>query len=163
MDSLLEIVINQPFQADQIQDLYSDKLDLTRANPKASYPFSASEWTSTIENDPENISLLFIHKKEILGHVALILNSERLYLCFVIVKNDYRRQGFGKNIIILAEEFVRLNYSNKLLHLNVDSQNSAALNLYKGLNYEVEAQSGDLITMVKDLTQKKRPPIKVAF
>lgn len=154
MDSLLEIVVNEPFQADQIQGLYSNKVDQALANPKASYPFNPSEWTNAIENNPENISLLFIHNNELVGHVALILNSEKLFLCFIIVNTHYRRQGFGKKMIILAEEFVRLNYSHKLLHLNVEAQNSAALNLYRGMNYGVESQFGDLITMVKDMTKK---------
>jgi hypothetical protein len=54
MDSLLEIVINEPFQADLIKHLYENHQDLKKAHPKATFPFCLREWEEILNENGEN-------------------------------------------------------------------------------------------------------------
>jgi len=151
MGSLLEIVVNEPFQAELIQDLYSNKEDLLQAFPKAKHPFCIKEWTGILQRHPENTSLIFKRNDEVVGHTALIINAENLYLCFVIVQSNFRRQGLAKLMISQSEEFTRLNYSHTDMYLNVSSKNTSAIELYKAMSYQVVSQLSEKITMKKNM------------
>ena len=151
MHSLLEIVINEPFQAELIAPLYSNRSDLFLAFPKAKYPFSQGQWHEVITRDPENTSLMLKRAGEIIGHAALLINGERLYLCFIIIKKEYRGNNLAKELIAQCEEFCRLNYNHRELWLNVDEKNINAIGLYLRQDYVIENQNGDTITMKKKL------------
>jgi ribosomal protein S18 acetylase RimI-like enzyme len=149
MDSLLEIVINEPFQADLIKHLYADKKDLHLAFPKAKYPFRHNQWQEVVTKDPENTSLIFKLDQKVVGHSAFIINGESLYLCFIIIEQEHRRKGLGKDMISKSEEFCRLNYTHQDLWLNVNRSNTSAVRLYISMGYETANESGDKITMNK--------------
>lgn len=149
MDSLLEIVINEPFQADLIKHLYADKKDLRLAFPKAKYPFCSNQWQEVVTKDPDNTSLLFKLNQEVVGHSAFIINGECLYMCFIIIEQKHRRKGFAKEMISKSEEFSRLNYPHQDLWLNVNRTNTSAFRLYISMGYEAANESGDKITMNK--------------
>jgi ribosomal protein S18 acetylase RimI-like enzyme len=149
MDSLLEIVINEPFQADLIKHLYADKKDLHLAFPKAKYPFCRNQWQEVVNKDPDNTSLLFKLNQEVVGHSAFIINGESLYICFIIIEQEHRRKGLAKELISKSEEFCRLNYPHQDLWLNVNRTNTSAVSLYISMRYETRNVSGDKITMTK--------------
>lgn len=154
MNSLLEIVINEPFQAELIKHLYADRQDLELAHPKAKHPFCSKQWHDLITKDAENTSLVFKINQTVVGHTAFICNGENLYLCFVIIAREYRKQNLAQNMITQCEEFCRLNYPHEYLWLNVSKQNTNALRLYLSLGYKIDSESGNKTTMKKELRPK---------
>lgn len=151
MTSLLEIVINEPFQADLLQHLYQNQQDLEKAHPDAKYPFCPKEWEEIINRDSANTSILFKRNHKVIGHLAFLINGEYLYLCFVIIERQHRNQKLAKEMISMSEEFCRLNFSHKELYLNVHKENTTALGLYKSMGYQVTNQHKMKTTMKKRL------------
>jgi ribosomal protein S18 acetylase RimI-like enzyme len=69
----------------------------------------------------------------------------------VIIAKQHRGKKLAKEMIKQSEEFCRLNYSYEELCLNVDSENTSAIELYKSLGYQVTHQHKTMITMKKKL------------
>ena len=147
----LEIVINEPFQAGLIKTLFQTKEDLKLASPESKFPFCAREWEATFAKNQENCSLLFKIQNQVIGHVSFLPNGEDLYLCYVILHQDYRGKKIAERMITQAEEFCRLNYTHFELLLNVDKKNARAKNLYHRLGYEIFSQEKDKFKMKKRL------------
>ena len=147
----LEIKVNLPFEARLISHLYSDAQDLKLAFPKAKFPFYPKEWEEQFPSNSENCSLLFMLQNKVIGHTAILLSHEDLYLCYVILQKDLRRNGLAKKMILLSEEFCRLNYDHKDLFLNVGKENIFAQKLYQSLGYVIFDEFEGNDKMVKRL------------
>lgn len=147
----LEVFVNDPFDPSELKNLFINREDLKMASPLSQYPFSENEWSEIFARDPENISLLFYLEEKLVGHTALLPQMEDLYLCYVITHPDFRSQGHSKQMITLSEEFCRLNYSHRVLHLNVESVNEKAIRLYQGMGYEVYKVESTNLKMKKQL------------
>ncbi len=132
----LEIVINEPFQAGLIKPLFQTKEDIKLASPLFKFPFNEKEWEASFSHDPQKSSLLFKLNKQIIGHIAFLPNGEDLYMCYVILLDQFRGQKLAKKMITQAEEFCRLNYPHQELYLNVEEKNLKAKSLYEKLGYE---------------------------
>jgi ribosomal protein S18 acetylase RimI-like enzyme len=149
METLLEV--NSPFDPDAIKHLYRDKGELRLASPKSKYPFNNEEWSKQFDLNSENCSLVFKCLGTVIGHLAILTNAEEIYLCYVIIDNNFRGKGLGEKMILEAEEFCRLNYPHKDLFLNVNKDNLIALNLYKKLGYISFDENSENFKMVKRL------------
>jgi ribosomal protein S18 acetylase RimI-like enzyme len=146
-----ELEVNSPFKAHLIKELYRDRSDLKLASPRARYPFWDKEWEDQFPLDSDNCSLCLKFQEKIVGHAAIITSAEDIYICYVIIDEKYRKQGLGKKMIQLIEEFCRLNYPHKELFLNVSKDNVIAIKLYEDLGYSSYDDSDDKYRMVKKL------------
>ena len=151
MNVVLEVVVNDPFQARLIKHLYIDKNDLKLASPNAKFPFCEHECEADFAMNSENSSLLFKYQGQIIGHIAFLPKAEDIYLCYVILLPDYRGKNVAEDMITQAEEFCRLNYPHHELHLNVNKENPRAKKLYEKLGYMTYAELDDKFKMVKRL------------
>jgi ribosomal protein S18 acetylase RimI-like enzyme len=151
MTDLLEVVVNDPFQASLIAPLYASQEDLKLASPLSKFPFCIDEWEESFAKDPENSSLLFKIEGKIIGHIALLPKAEDLYLCYVILSPEYRGKNIAEKMIKEAEEFCRLNYPNLELFLNVSRENARAKKLYEKMGYVTYQELEEKFKMVKRL------------
>lgn len=151
MNDLLEVVVNDPFQASLIAALFTIQEDLKLASPYSKFPFCEEEWAAHFAKDPENSSLLFKYQGKIIGHIALLPTGEDLYLCYVILLPEYRGQNFAEKMMTETEEFCRLNYPHTDLYLNVKKENTRAKKLYEKLGYVICAELEEKFRMVKRL------------
>lgn len=149
METRLEV--NFPFDSDAIKHLYADKGDLKLASPKSNYPFDKEEWCRQFEFNSENCSLIYKFDHKVIGHLAILENAEEIYLCYVIIQNEFRGKGLAEKMILEAEEFCRLNYHHKDIFLNVNKENLRALRLYKKLGYVSFDDNSENYKMVKRL------------
>jgi ribosomal protein S18 acetylase RimI-like enzyme len=147
----LEVVVNDPFQASLIKPLFQTKEDIKLASPLFKFPFYEKEWEASFSRNLQNSSLLFQLNEQIIGHIAFLPNGEDLYMCYVILLDEYRGQRLAKQMINLAEEFCRLNYSHQDLYLNVEEKNLKAKNLYEKLGYQTVAHELKKFKMKKNL------------
>jgi ribosomal protein S18 acetylase RimI-like enzyme len=148
---VLEVVVNEPFQAGMIKHLFTNKEDLKLASPKSKFPFCEDEWEALFAQDPENSSLLFKLQGKIIGHIAFLPKAEDLYLCYVILLPEFRGKGIAEKMMTEAEEFCRLNYPHPELHLNVKKDNLRAIKLYLKQGYETYAEQDENFKMKKKL------------
>lgn len=151
MNNLLEVVVNDPFQASLLKPLFHSQEDLKLASPASKFPFCVNEWEESFAKDPENSSLLFKIHGKIIGHIALLPKAEDLYLCYVILLPEYRGKSIAEKMITEAEEFCRLNYPHMELHLNVNKENVRAKKLYEKLGYVTYLEQDEKFKMVKRL------------
>jgi ribosomal protein S18 acetylase RimI-like enzyme len=147
----LEVVVNEPFQAGLIKHLFTNKEDLKLASPKSKYPFCEDEWEALFAHDPENSSLLFKLRDEVIGHIAFLPKDTDLYLCYVILLPEYRGMAIAEKMMTEAEEFCRLNYPHHELYLNVKKDNLRAIKLYIKLGYATYAEQDENFKMKKKL------------
>lgn len=147
----LEVLINEPFDPSLIESLYADKRDLALAWPAASYPFKESEWRAQLEVNPANTSLVFQHQSKTVGHVALLVKEDELYLCFVILLPEFRGQGLAEKMILASEEFARINFTHQEILLHVRKENNKAKALYEKLGYVTYLEFDDKFRMKKSL------------
>ena len=91
---MLQLVINDPIDYDLLKMLYSDKEDLARAWPEAKFPLCSAEWSRWMDAGVKSVSLLFKYNDSFIGHVVLRSNDQnQLFLCFVLLKKQFRGQG----------------------------------------------------------------------
>ncbi len=151
MNFELEVVVNDPFQASLIKPLFQTKEDIELASPLFKFPFYEKEWEASFFHDSQKSSLLFQLNEQTIGHIAFLPNGEDLYMCYVILLEQYRGQKLAKKMITQAEEFCRLNYPHQELYLNVEEENLKAKSLYEKLGYETLTHEFKKIKMKKKL------------
>jgi ribosomal protein S18 acetylase RimI-like enzyme len=148
---LIKTVVNDPFLSSRIAHLYANREDLKLANPQASFPFVSQEWNAIFGANSQNTSLLFEQENQIIGHCALLVKEELLFLCFVILIPEWRGKKLARQILKETEEFVRLNYIHRELHLHVNKSNEKARKLYESSGYRQVWENSDNIQMKKSL------------
>lgn len=153
----LEVIINEPFDAQLIKDLYQNQQDLSYAWPKARYPFFEKQWSEQFPRLSNNTSLVFKLGEQIIGHVAILVNPDEIYLCYVILHPSFRGKGLAEKMIYEAEMFCRLNYPYDELYLNVEKNNPRAKKLYEGLGYKICEETDLKFTMKKPLRPQSTP------
>ena len=114
-------------------------------------PFVDSEWQAQLSLNPASTSLLFKIHSETVGHVALLVKEEELFLCFVILDPRFRGQGIAEKMILTSEEFARINFTHHEMLLHVRKENSKAKALYEKLGYETFMEFDDKFRMKKTL------------
>lgn len=147
----LDVFVNDPFEAGLLKDLFQNKEDLKLCNPFASFPFQEKEWKEKFAEHPDNCSLIFQIEGKIIGHTSFLPKEDDMYLCFVILHQDYRGQNYAQELIRESEEFCRLNYSNNDVYLNVSKSNERAIKLYKKMGYETCIEHENKFQMKKRL------------
>lgn len=146
-----KLIPNKPFNPLLLTDVFSDEGDLKIAHPFAKAPYCPLEWQSFFPHNSENVSLLFYTKEKIAGHAALVMKSEDVYLCYVILKKEFQGQGLSKEMVRLTEDYCRANHTHQEIFLNVARDNHRAIKLYESLGYEVIHQFEDKFKMKKAL------------
>lgn len=148
---MIKTVVNYPFSTSRIAHLYAEREDLKLANPQATFPFNSQEWEVLFPADTQNASLLFEQENQVIGHCALLVKDELLFLCFVILMPEWRGKKIAREILREAEEFARLNYTHRELCLHVNKSNEKAYQLYESSGYQQVWEGSDKIQMKKNL------------
>jgi ribosomal protein S18 acetylase RimI-like enzyme len=80
---------------------------------------------------------------------AFIINSEKpesLHVHRIVVSKELHGQGIGKKLINrIAEDAKRLG--KNAVTLKAENDNAQSLGFYKGLNFEIVGEQGDLVLM----------------
>ena len=71
---------------------------------------------------------------KVAGYLGLWVVFDEAHITNVAVADDYRRQGLGKALMLEAEKYARSKKSSRIM-LEVRPSNTAALDMYKNLNY----------------------------
>jgi ribosomal protein S18 acetylase RimI-like enzyme len=72
------------------------------------------------------------------------------FICDFLISEKFRKQGYGKNTLLLVEKEAKEKGLNKIL-LNVFKYNKPAFSLYKSLEYKIRDEEAENISMVKNI------------
>lgn len=75
-------------------------------------------------------------RDKLIGFITYSIIYERSEIIDVIVDNNYRNNGYGKQLILKVIEEARKNKCINIT-LEVSKSNSVAVNLYKSLGFEI--------------------------
>ncbi|HBL05453.1 MULTISPECIES: GNAT family N-acetyltransferase [unclassified Clostridium] len=93
-----------------------------------------------VNKDNESLGFIWYQKyKEDIG-----------FICDFLILEKYRKQGYGKQTLLMLEKEAIEKGFNKIL-LNVFKYNKPAYSLYKSLEYEVRDEKNQNISMLKNL------------
>ncbi|MEE9189308.1 MAG: GNAT family N-acetyltransferase [Candidatus Neomarinimicrobiota bacterium] len=111
---------------------FSDPKDLHLTAPSLKYPFNFKTWVKASYSSHLTQSYVLKLDNWIVGYMSLQLQPKNdfLHLFHVFVDKDYRKKGLGKLIINKAINVAK-ELSIPILTLYVNTENSAAINLYK--------------------------------
>ena len=113
-------------------------------NPSASWPFDEKYWLNFFEMGTKTLSYFLKHENETIGHSVLKLDTNsKLWLCWVLVKHQYRGKGIANHLILKTEEFVKTDFEKDEYFLNVVKENKRAINFYNKLGF-VKTESDNL-------------------
>lgn len=76
--------------------------------------------------------------------------SKTAFITSVLVSSSERGQGIGTVLVQNAENYCKKKYYKKM-RLEVDSENKAAISLYKKLGYSIYEERGKSLYMEKEL------------
>lgn len=85
-------------------------------------------------------SMIIIARHMNTGDIAGIVEaypSNPSYVCNLSVDSKYRRQGLGKLLCQIVEDFLAIQWRIDSIYLHVDQSNDVARKLYESLNYQV--------------------------
>lgn len=74
--------------------------------------------------------------REIVGIVEAY-PSNPSYVCNLSVSSKFRRQGLGKQLCQIVEDFLSIQWNISSIYLHVDQSNLAARKLYESLDYQI--------------------------
>lgn len=72
------------------------------------------------------------------------------FICDFLILEKFRKQGYGKQTLLLLEKEAKEKGLNKIL-LNVFKYNKPAFSLYKSLEYKIRDQKNENISMLKNI------------
>nr|WP_244991447.1 GNAT family N-acetyltransferase [Clostridium senegalense] len=72
------------------------------------------------------------------------------FICDFLIYESFRRQGYGKQTLLLVEEEAKEKGLKKVL-FNVFKYNKPAFSLYKSLEYKIIDEVGENISMLKNI------------
>ena len=72
------------------------------------------------------------------------------FICDFLILEKFRKQGYGKQTLLLLEKEAKEKGLNKVL-LNVFKYNKPAFSLYKSLEYKVRDEENENISMLKNI------------
>lgn len=78
----------------------------------------------------------------IVAHISFNPNSKRrngsIYMVNLTVQPEFRKQGIAQGLILEACKYYITQNNNKIMSLQVDFDNAAAINLYKKVGFEIK-------------------------
>lgn len=106
-----------------------NKTQLTRPwnNPEEDIKRALSTSTSTL--------LVAEIDQHLIGTIMTGYDGHRGWIYYLAVEPSYQRQGFGKQLVIAAENWLKLQGAPKVL-LMVRESNQSVLNFYSNCGYE---------------------------
>ncbi|WP_414632650.1 GNAT family N-acetyltransferase [Clostridium sp. UBA5119] len=72
------------------------------------------------------------------------------FICDFLILEKFRKQGYGKQTLLLLEKEAKVNGLNEVL-LNVFKYNKPAFSLYKSLEYKIRDAENENISMLKNI------------
>jgi ribosomal protein S18 acetylase RimI-like enzyme len=72
------------------------------------------------------------------------------FICDFLILEKFRKQGYGKQSLLLLEKDAKEKGLNKIL-LNVFKYNKSALSLYKSLEYKIRDEEAENVSMLKNI------------
>ena len=72
------------------------------------------------------------------------------FICDFLILEKFRKQGYGKQTLLLVEKEAKEKGLNKIL-LNVFKYNKPAFSLYKSLEYKIRDEENENISMLKNI------------
>ena len=98
------------------------------AKQSAPYP-----WPETVFHDCLRANYhgwVLILKEEIIGFIIILLQQPECHLMNIAIKPDYQHQGYGKQLLQHAIQYIKKSTAKNML-LEVRRSNQAAVNFYK--------------------------------
>lgn len=120
-----------------IQVMSVEDLDPALALERSAFltPWSRESFLNAIQN-PNGINLVCKHKKEVVGYMTSFMVMDELYITNLLVAIDYQRQGIATELLKSVIRIVRIKKGVHLF-LEVRENNSAAINFYKKLKFQL--------------------------
>ena len=95
-------------------------------------------WCEESKND----NFVCFYKDKIVAIITYNPYSRRrngsIYMVNLTVLPEYRRKGIAKNLILHATKYYLNKGETKMLSLNVDKDNTSAIQLYLNVGYEIK-------------------------
>jgi len=86
-------------------------------------------------NDPMYIIYKCVLKNVIIGYVIIeICSNSRIHIMSIAISNEYRRRGFGSNILM----FLRNKFENYTISLYVQVENKQAVQFYVKNGFKIK-------------------------
>lgn len=92
-----------------------------------------SIFKSELEN-PNSIYFILQKNDEIIGFIGVLIVLDEADITNIVIKQNYRGNGYSKILLKHIINYCKLNKIKKI-NLEVNSNNSKALNLYKTLGF----------------------------
>ena len=100
--------------------------------PSASYPMEQEE----IRIRAQTRDFIMIEQDEVLVGFANLYEEEgHLFIGNFAIAKAYRKQGYGKKLMVIMRERARAKYGAKELRISVVKENSVAMGLYEGFGF----------------------------
>lgn len=93
-----------------------------------------------VNNDNEGVGFIWYQK----------YMEDIAFICDFLILEKFRKQGYGKQTLLLLEKEAKEKALNKVL-LNVFKYNKPAFSLYKSLEYKIRDEENENISMLKDI------------
>ena len=141
IDNMLKL-IEKELQLETLEHLYSNVEDLRLAWTKAMLPFNREQWIEWFKESKERKAYSLYLEKDgaTIGHSAVLKyksGPELSYMCFLIIDQELRGKGYGKELTRLTCDFVRQKIPSKEVYLMVSPENIPAYSCYlnSGFHY----------------------------
>lgn len=107
------------------------------------YPVNADDFNavyyslSCMYSEENFIPLTFYSNENMVGHMVIIVTEKQLegQFCFVIVNNNMRKQGIGKNMLHMAMKYASEQLGIQKITLGVHKQNVIAQKCYTAVGF----------------------------
>lgn len=142
-------------QVEDAYDLAKLELESARFEPRQTpldipLPDFAKTWKSRIRTSEFTV-ILAENAQGLMGFVALKGKIKEGFIGALYIAPLFFRQGVGRHLVLLSEEFVILSGGNKL-SLDVEMLNIGAIAFYKSLSFAPKAvKSTHLMVFIKEL------------
>lgn len=111
---------------------------LCRNNSFHTEPIIYSEHTSwfnqILHSDSKRLYIYMSDSNQCIGQIRLDFDKKEVCISYSI-KNEFRGQGYGKSIILRAEDIIRSYHDIKEIHAKVKPNNVASRSIFEHLNY----------------------------
>tara|TARA_B100001250_G_C19741558_1_gene763318 strand:- start:633 stop:1196 length:564 start_codon:yes stop_codon:yes gene_type:complete len=142
-NQLLEIILKNWFK---------NPKELNLTSPSISYPFKYKKWLNLYNTNDEIHSFVMKSSNWIIGigNLKILNNSKRCHAFHIFIDPDYRKQGLAAKIIRHLEK-IGNSKGKKIMTLKAIEQNTAAISLYKKLNFIEQSLSKKTINFLKKI------------
>lgn len=92
------------------------------------------EWLNKQLSDPSVLMFVLVDEGSDVGQIRLDRKGDCYVISYSIAKL-YRRMGYGKQILMLAEKYLYERYDNAILYAQVKKDNIMSQRLFENLGY----------------------------